>query len=103
MPAVLTNHTRAVTAAVLACGALGLTACGTKTVETGDVEKEISTKLEEQQGVKPDKVECPEDMEAKKGKKYTCTLTAEGQELKTEVTMTDDDGKFEFEVQAPAG
>ena len=87
-------------ALALAC-ALPFTfaACGEKTLEAGSAEKEISEKLVELRGVKPKKVECPDDMKAKKGEKYECTLTApNGDELPVELTMADDDGKFEFEV-----
>lgn len=84
----------------LAC-ALPMTvaACGEKTLDSGSAEEEISQKLEELRNVKPEKVECPDDMKAKKGDKYECTLTApNGDELPVDLTMTDDEGKFEFEV-----
>ena len=99
MPAFLKTHARAATAATLAFAALGVFAgCGTKTVETDDVQNEIKDKLKEQQGVEVENVKCPDDMEAKKGKEYTCDLEAQGQKLKVKVTMTNDDGNFEFQV-----
>jgi DNA-binding transcriptional regulator WhiA len=85
--------------AVLA--ALVFAACGEKTLDTADAEDEISDKLQEQGRPKPDKVECPDDMTAEKGKTYTCKLTAGEDELDVKLTMLDDDGKFEFEVPAP--
>ena len=100
MPALPFLHRRAA-AATLACASLGLLAgCGTKTLEKDDAEQEISKKVEELRNVKPKSVECPDDMEAKKGKKHTCKLTApNGDVLDVKLTMLDDDGKFEFEVQ----
>ena len=87
-------------AAALAIGAMGaLAACGEKTLDTDDAEKEIADKIEQQRNVRPKTIECPDDMTAKKGETYTCTLTApNGDELDVKLTMLDDDGKFEFEV-----
>jgi predicted small lipoprotein YifL len=78
---------------------VALAACGEKTLDTGDAESEIADKIEQQRNVRPKSIECPEDMKAKKGEEYTCTLTApNGDELDVKLTMLDDDGKFEFEV-----
>ena len=91
------------TAAVLACtAAVALAACGEKTLDTADAEDEISDQLVAQGRPKPKAVECPDDMKAKKGEKYTCTLTAPaGDKAKVNLTMLDDDGKFRFEVVVP--
>ena len=75
-------------------------ACGEKTLESGSAEEEISEKYSELSGEKVDKVECPDDMKAKKGEKYECTLTdSKGDEKPVDLEMTDDDGRFEFEVK----
>jgi uncharacterized lipoprotein len=89
--------------AVLAClVAVAIAACGEKTVDTADAEDEISDQLTAQGRPKPKDVECPDDMKAKKGEKYTCKLTApNGDEVNVNLTMLDDDGKFRFEVVAP--
>jgi uncharacterized lipoprotein YehR (DUF1307 family) len=92
---------RTTAALVAAAFAVSLAACGEKTLDTADAEDEISDKLVEQGRPKPDKVECPDDMTAEKGKEYTCKLTADGDELDVKLKMLDDDGRFEFEVQAP--
>ena len=96
-----TLHRTTATLVALAL-AVSLAACGDKTLDTADAEDEISDKLQEQGRPKPDKVECPDDMTAKKGKTYTCKLTAGDDELDVKLTMLDDDGRFEFEVVAPS-
>ncbi len=96
----MTNSRLFATALALAA-VIALAACGEKTLDTADAEDEISDKLEGQGRPAPDKVECPDDMTAKKGKTYTCKLTAGEDELDVKLTMLDDDGKFEFEVVAP--
>jgi hypothetical protein len=89
------------TVIALVCAA-ALTACGEKTLDTADAEDEISEKLQAQGRPEPKDVECPDDMTAEKGKKYTCKLTApNGDEVDVDLTMLDDDGRFEFEVVAP--
>jgi uncharacterized lipoprotein len=100
MPALITNHARGAAAAALACAALGVLAgCGEKTLEKDSAQDEITEKLKAQ-GLSPKSVECPDDMTAKKGEVHECDLTApNGDKLKVKLTMLDDDGKFEFEVQ----
>ena len=78
---------------------LGLAACGEKTLDTGDAERQIADKLDELRNVRPKEVSCPDDMKAKKGETYRCTITApNGEQIGATVEMTDDDGKFRFEV-----
>jgi major membrane immunogen (membrane-anchored lipoprotein) len=82
--------------------ALGLAACGEKTLDTGDAEDKIADGVQEQQNYEPENVECPDDMEAKKGNTYECTVTApDGKEAKAEIEMLDDEGRFRFEVPPP--
>ena len=98
MPAPHTTRTRRAAAILAACAAAaGLAACGEKTLDTADAEDEIKEKVVGLGVSNPDKVECPDDMKAKKGEEYTCTVTAEGgREVKVNLTMTNDDGAFTF-------
>ena len=78
---------------------LGLAACGEKTLDTGDAERQIADKLDELRNVRPKEVSCPDEMKAKKGQRYRCTITApNGEKIGATVEMTDDDGRFRFEV-----
>jgi phosphoenolpyruvate synthase/pyruvate phosphate dikinase len=76
---------------------LGFAACGN--VDTGKIEDEIAKQVEKQaQGqVKVKSVKCPDDVKAKKGDKFTCTITAEnGATAKALVVQQDDDGNVRF-------
>lgn len=98
MPALLKNNARGAIVAALACAGLGVFAgCGEKTVETGDVQNEITDKLKEQ-GIEASDAKCPDDMKAKKDETYKCTVKIEGQEREIELRMTNDDGNFEFQL-----
>lgn len=82
-----------------AAGAMALVAggCGTKTIDTGDLEDKLAKELAPQGGVKPDqiKVDCPDDQKAEKGKSFDCTLTAPDKSTaKIVVTLTNDSGHF---------
>ncbi len=78
--------------------ALALPGCA-KTLDPDDVEKEIGSSLEREAGQKPKKVDCPADVEVKKDKRFDCTVTAtDGSTVKANVTLTDDDGKFRYQV-----
>jgi hypothetical protein len=80
-------------------GAAALAGCGEKTIESGELESELKSQLGADAGVEPKSVECPDDIKAEKGKKFDCTLTApNGDEVRVEVTLTNDDGGFEAVV-----
>ena len=66
------------TAAAVAVAATALLAagCGTKSVSKGDIEAQIKDQLAKRGYTAPVKsVSCPDDLEAKVGKKEACTLT----------------------------
>jgi len=76
-----------------------LAGCGTKTVQGSEVSKRISEGLHRQVGQRPDQVKCPDQVEAKAGKKARCTIVAsDGSEVGLTVTMKDDKGKFDYAV-----
>jgi Domain of unknown function (DUF4333) len=87
---------------LLATCSIGLCAvavgCGTKKLNIDDAERTMSKRLGLQEGTKV-KVDCPEDVEIKKGDTFNCRATAEGKEPSTvKVTQLDDDGRVRFEV-----
>ncbi|HEX8052630.1 MAG TPA: DUF4333 domain-containing protein [Thermoleophilaceae bacterium] len=100
MLALVTTHARGAAAAALACAALGVFAgCGEATLDSKSAEDQITEKSKAQ-GLEVKSVDCPDDIKAKKGEKGTCELTtAAGDKADVKLTMLDDDGKFEFEVQ----
>jgi hypothetical protein len=64
---------------LLLLAALSVAACGGKTLDTANVEKDIQ-KLASEGGVET-KAECPDEVEdVKKGKTYECTITYAGNE-----------------------
>ena len=90
---------RTTIAAAAFAGAAVLAGCGDKTIDTGELESELKSQLGADAGVEPKSVECPDDIEAEKGKKFDCTLTApNGDEVRVEVTLTNDKGGFEAVV-----
>ena len=90
---------RIAAAAAALAAALAVSACGEKTLNTDDAEKQIADGVEEKQGYKPTKVECPDDMKAEKDERYECTITAPGgDEVKTTLVMLDDEGRFRYDV-----
>jgi len=77
--------------------ALVLAGCGG--LDSGKIEEEISEEIEERsQGqVKVRSVDCPDDVEAKKGDRFTCRVTAEnGRSTRVVVVQTSDDGDVRF-------
>ena len=71
---------------------LMLGACS-KTLEMDEVESQITTGIEEQTGATVAEIECPEEVEAKEGDTFECSVRGEdGSEATVEVTQTSDDG-----------
>ena len=87
--------------------AFGLSGCGgASAVDSSEVEKQISSQLEKQIGQAPDKVDCPNDLDAEKGAEERCTLTADGQDYGVSVKVTKVDGNdvsFDIAVDDTAG
>jgi predicted small lipoprotein YifL len=96
-PPMTTKRLLIAPAALLAT--FGLAACGDKTIETGSAEKSISDNIEQQGLPKPKSVECPDEIKAEKGGKFSCTLTtADGSKVKVNASQTDDNGRFNFDI-----
>jgi hypothetical protein len=83
---------------LMALPLLALAGCAEK-IDTADLESKLKDQLGQSAGVEPRDVECPDDIEIEKGKKFDCTLTApNGDEVRVEVTLTNDEGGFEAVV-----
>ena len=84
----------AVPAAVLLLGACS------KTLEMDEVESQIKTGIEQQTGATVTEINCPDEVEAKDGDTFDCTVTADdGSEATVEVTQTSDDGDITWIVK----
>jgi hypothetical protein len=76
----------------------GLTACsfsastGPASVSKSDVADQISSKVVQQSGQKPDSVSCPDDLKATVGATLDCTIAANGQSDGVNVTVTSVNG-----------
>jgi len=89
----------AVVAAVLVLGGLvvgALLLFGTKTLDTGEAERQIAQLTEDQAGVAPTDVTCPADIEAESGATFSCSASLEDQPISFTVTQTDDDGNVQI-------
>ena len=83
----------------LAVASLGVVACGTTTIDRAELERELGDQLGRDAGVAPRAVDCPDDVEAQRGRRFDCTLTApNGDAVPVAVTLTNDDGGFEAVV-----
>jgi hypothetical protein len=61
-------------------------------VSKNDVAQQITTKLTDAAGNKPDSVTCPSDLEAKVGAQLNCTMKVKNQTFNVNVTVTSVNG-----------
>ena len=80
------------TLVALAVPLLALSACGTSSVSSSDLEKQVDSQLTKVVGQKPDDVTCPDDLKAEVGATTRCTLTADGTKYGVTVRATKVDG-----------
>ena len=79
---------------------------GEKSIERADLESTISSGLGDQAGLPDPEVDCDgvQDIEVKDGSTFTCTGTApNGDQFPIDVTLTDDQGGYRYEVPPTAG
>ncbi len=70
-----------------------------KTVAKADVAKQISDKVNEKAGHKPESVTCPDDLKATVGASLDCQMTDGGQTYGVNVTVTSVDGdRVNFDI-----
>jgi hypothetical protein len=81
-----------------AATALGLAACGSQQLDTAEAERTIADRLGEQAGTKV-RVECPDDVELKKGDTFNCEAKARRDTAKVKVTQLDDEGNVRWQVE----
>lgn len=74
-------------------------------LDRADVEQTLAKVLEEETGTKPDKIECPGDLEGKLDTTMECTLTNDSAEYVVKLTVTKVDGldvRFDYKVASTA-
>jgi Domain of unknown function (DUF4333) len=75
-------------------------ASGPKTVSKSDVESQISQKMTDSAGNKPESVSCPDDLTATVGATLRCTLVDAGQTYGVNVTVTSVEGSdVKFDIK----
>ena len=86
---------------VAAVAAAALSGCGEDVLKEEDVERDAKRVLTEQVGEEPKRIDCPGDLEAKKGETMKCTLVAsDDSEVDVTVTVTEvADGKAKYDVE----
>jgi hypothetical protein len=96
--------TRRLLAIVLVAAAAVLgAACGEAKLDTARVEDQIGETLAKRTGVGIDSVECPGEVEAKKGDSFRCTATTEREEqIVVNVRQDDDEGAVTWNVARKA-
>ena len=83
-------------AALAGCGMLG-----GGSVPAAEVEEKVTSELTELVGQEPDDVSCPEDLPAEEGAGITCVLSAGGETIDVDVTVSSvdcSDVQFDIEV-----
>ena len=79
--------------------AAALAGCGDQ-IDTGRVEREIAEEIERQTRVDVDSVDCPEDIETRKGDTFECTADGEdGGRAPVVVRQLDDEGNVTFSAR----
>lgn len=78
----------------LAVGALFL--FGGRLLDTAEAEREITRITEEQFGLAPSEVTCPDDVPLEAGTTTTCSATLDGQPVSYTVEQTDDEGNVQI-------
>jgi len=77
---------------VLSVSACSVSVGGTGSVDSEELEKQVTTELTEQVGQKPDDVDCPDALQAEEGAEVRCVLTAGGSSIGLTVTAKAVDG-----------
>lgn len=86
--------TKPLAVAAAAAAALLAAGCGTATLDRAEVERQAAAAVTQQVGQAPDRVVCPEDLEARAGATMACVLVAPDQtELDADVRVTEADGE----------
>jgi predicted component of type VI protein secretion system len=84
----------------LACAAaaVAVAGCGSQQLDTEEAERTIADRLGKQAGTKVT-IDCPDDVEIKKGDTFNCEAKARNDTAKVKVTQLDDEGNVRWKVE----
>jgi Domain of unknown function (DUF4333) len=87
---------------VLSVAAVG---CGSRTLRTDQLERRLARELSEALSVSDIRVECPSEIEVRRGDRFDCTATAPDRtdRVRIEVTQVDDEGSITWEFAGDDG
>jgi hypothetical protein len=86
---------------VVGCMLLGAVAC-TKTLDSGGLEDQIRSLLQQRGGPSVESVSCPDDVKVQAGSTFSCTASGDGTTWTIDVTQTDDEGNVKIQVARPS-
>lgn len=91
---------RRLSLSILMVGAFAAAGCGGGGgLDVGKAERTIADEVEKQTATQEVKIDCPDDVDQKKGDVFECDLSARGGVKATvKVTQVDDDGNVRWEV-----
>lgn len=103
--------TRAISGAVFCAIVVPVSACSASvsagaSLSEEKIEKQLAQLLEKQTGVRPDDVDCPDDLPGKKDAVLKCSVTATGETHAVKLTVTEVDGtdiKYRYKVVESTG
>jgi hypothetical protein len=79
-----------------------LTGCGDRTLDTSRLETQIGKTLADRTGFRITTVNCPNDVRAKKGGRFECTVTTTRNEhVRVSVVQDDDQGGVTWKLAGP--
>jgi hypothetical protein len=79
--------------------------CAVRTLNTDQLEERLGRQLSDRLGVSHIVAECPQDVEVRRGGRFTCTAHAQGEAegLRIDGTQLDDEGNVTWEIAGAAG
>jgi hypothetical protein len=87
---------------IAAAALAGLGACGETKVDVDRLEREVAADIEEQTGTRGVEVDCPDEVEQRKGNDFECQATAPGGiRQPVEMTQPGDDGDVDWKLERP--
>jgi Domain of unknown function (DUF4333) len=84
---------------------MAATGCAPQTLDIDQLETRLERQISNRLGVERVVAECPDDVEAREGARFDCTVRARGEDagLRIVVTQLDGDGTVTWEIAGTAG
>ncbi|HEX5937706.1 MAG TPA: DUF4333 domain-containing protein [Actinomycetota bacterium] len=93
------------TLALLLFLSMAATGCAPQTLDVDQLERRLERQISNRLGVERVVAECPDDVEAREGARFDCTVRARGETagLRIVVTQVDGDGTVTWEIAGAGG